>query len=145
MHIIRNEIDEQAQLEEDIPIKGPSGRAVIYNAGYKNVDITGPTLTRYHSGEWHPGVRQQIWGNPYFAAWETTIGATHGPRLPVRDYTRFAAASQGKIIRVWDMYNDYPFSVPQFTYVPNPSQLTPNSFTMNVQTAQSSGEVWRSW
>lgn len=145
MHIILNEIDFQAQLEEDVPMKGPSGRAVIYNPGFLNTDPEHATITRYHSGEWRPGVRQQIWGNPYFANWEATIGSAHGPRLPVRDYTRWAQTNGGKPIRIWDMYNEAPWSFAPITYVPNPIQQTPNSLLANTQTVQSAGQVWRSW
>ena len=145
MHIIVNELDYQAQLEEDVPIKGPSGRSVIDNFGYNRVDTDHPVITRYHSGEWKPGMRQQIWGNPNFAGWETTIGAAHGPRLPVRDYTRWAQTNGGKPIRIWDMYDSAPWSFAPMTYIPNPGQQTPNSLVANTQTVQSSGQVWRTW
>ena len=151
MHLVfkhEQELNELAQQEKDVPMRGPSGRIVYYNPGYHHGDETPAGPTRHHSGEWHPGARQRIMGNPDFASWETTIGAARGPRLPVRDYTRVAMAMKGKVIRIWDA-SAYPASLPPNTYIPNASQLTPNNLGFNgAPPSQDVGQqalVWRVW
>ncbi len=136
--------NEQAQHMGDIPMavgNAAHDRLIINNAGLHDSDTQTPVITRYHHGEWRPGMRQLILGSNQFSMWQ----GFHQPnkRLPVRDYTRVNKGNAVPI-RIWDA-SQTGYSWPMNTYAPNPSQLTPNSVGMNAQTAQSSAQVWRSW
>ena len=131
--------DEIGFNTHNIPM-ADNQRHVIYKPdGHPGNDIY-PGPTRYHT-DFRPGVRQYIQGNPHFSEWQ----GFHQPksRLPVRDYTRVNTAG-AKPIRIWDA-SDYPASVPINTYIPNPGQLTPNPYSMNPVTVQSSAQIWRTW
>lgn len=94
-------------------------REVIYSHNPMMDNYDPPTITRWHRGEWRPGVRQFVFGSQAFSSWQSMHG-TH-TRAPQLDRTNLRRAN-AKPIRLWDA-GTYPASVPPNTYRPNPSQL----------------------